>query len=84
MKKLGNALTVAARVVFVGLIRAYQYTLGPLMPLSCRFEPSCSRYAVEAIQRHGPWRGVVLAARRLLRCHPFHPGGYDPVPQKER
>ena len=63
----------------VGMIRAYRRFLSPLLPPACRFEPSCSRYALEAIERHGAARGSVLALRRLARCHPFHPGGYDPV-----
>lgn len=66
--------------IFIGLVRGYQRFVSPYTLPTCRFYPSCSAYAVEAIQRHGPWRGVVLATRRLLRCHPFHPGGYDPVP----
>ena len=62
------------------LIRAYQLTLSPLLGRCCRFEPSCSRYAMEAIRRHGFLRGSALAAWRLLRCNPFCHGGYDPVP----
>ncbi|HEY3249386.1 MAG TPA: membrane protein insertion efficiency factor YidD [bacterium] len=62
------------------LIRGYQRFVSPYTPPTCRFYPTCSAYAVEAIQRHGPMRGAILAARRVLRCHPFHPGGYDPVP----
>ena len=62
------------------LIRGYRATISPLLPPACRYTPSCSRYAVEAITRHGALRGTWLAARRLLRCHPFHAGGYDPVP----
>jgi putative membrane protein insertion efficiency factor len=54
------------------------------MPARCRFYPSCSAYALEAVQTHGAVRGLYLAARRLLRCHPFHPGGYDPVPPAHR
>jgi putative membrane protein insertion efficiency factor len=62
------------------LIAVYKRAISPLLPRSCRFYPSCSTYAAEAIERHGALRGAWLAARRLLRCHPFHPGGYDPVP----
>ncbi len=61
-------------------IRAYQVLLSPLIPACCRFSPSCSHYAAEALKRHGFFRGLHLALRRLLRCHPFHPGGWDPVP----
>ena len=62
------------------LIRFYQLALRPLLSPACRFVPSCSEYALEAYRRHGFLRGSWLAARRILRCHPFHPGGYDPVP----
>ncbi len=66
--------------LFLLLIDAYRVTLSPLVGGYCRFVPSCSVYAEEAIRRHGAWRGTRLAAARLLRCHPFCPGGYDPVP----
>lgn len=66
---------------FIFLLRAYQVTLSPLLPPACRFYPSCSQYAVEAIERRGVVAGLYLAALRLLRCHPWHPGGYDPVPE---
>jgi len=62
------------------LVEAYRVSLSPLVGGHCRFWPSCSVYAEEAILRHGARHGVALAARRLLRCHPFHPGGVDPVP----
>ncbi|MCQ8277373.1 membrane protein insertion efficiency factor YidD [Acetobacteraceae bacterium KSS8] len=61
-------------------IRFYQLFLSPLTGRNCRFEPSCSHYAMEAIEVHGPVRGLGLAFRRILRCNPWHPGGYDPVP----
>jgi hypothetical protein len=61
-------------------VRAYQLVLSPMLPPSCRFTPSCSAYALEALSRHGAMRGTWLAARRLARCHPWNPGGYDPVP----
>jgi len=61
-------------------IRAYQLLLSPLLPTCCRFHPSCSHYAAEALRRHGFFKGLHLGLWRLLRCHPFHPGGWDPVP----
>jgi len=64
----------------MAVVRAYQLMLSPLLPPSCRFTPSCSVYAHEALKRHGAVRGTWLAARRLARCHPWNPGGYDPVP----
>ncbi|HZU90625.1 MAG TPA: membrane protein insertion efficiency factor YidD [Stellaceae bacterium] len=63
-----------------GLIRAYQLFVAPILPPSCRYYPSCSHYAAEAVAVHGPWHGLLLALRRLLRCHPWGGGGYDPVP----
>ena len=70
---------VAARALLL-LIEVYRVTLAPLIGGFCRYVPSCSVYAQEAIRRHGALRGARLATRRLLRCHPFHPGGFDPVP----
>lgn len=66
--------------VLILLIRAYQVVLSPFVGGACRFLPSCSAYAVEAIATHGAWRGSILAARRLSRCHPFGRAGFDPVP----
>jgi uncharacterized protein len=68
------------KAILLALIRAYQYTLRPMLGSNCRFAPSCSEYARDAIVRHGALKGTWLAARRVLRCHPYHPGGYDPVP----
>lgn len=62
------------------LIGAYRRWVSPYLPPVCRYYPSCSAYAAEAVSRYGAWRGGLLALRRLLRCHPWHPGGYDPVP----
>jgi putative membrane protein insertion efficiency factor len=66
----------------VGPLRFYQRWISPALPPSCRFYPTCSAYAIEALQVHGPLRGAWLALRRLLRCHPWHPGGIDPVPPR--
>jgi len=68
------------KTVVLGLIRLYQLLLSPLLPPACRFVPSCSQYGYEAIRRYGVLRGGWLAVKRVARCHPFHPGGYDPVP----
>jgi putative membrane protein insertion efficiency factor len=69
-----------ARAVLI-VLRGYRTAMSPLRPPCCRYSPSCSAYAVEAIELHGVARGSWLALRRLLRCHPFHRGGHDPVPQ---
>jgi hypothetical protein len=62
-------------------VRAYKLLVSPLLPPACRFLPTCSEYAAEAIERHGAWRGIMLASRRLARCHPWGGSGYDPVPE---
>ena len=72
------------RYLAAALIRLYQWTLSPMLPRACRFYPTCSHYAHEAFLRHGVLRGAWLSARRLARCHPFNPGGFDPVPPKAR
>ncbi len=69
------------RTLATALIRLYQRTLSPLLGPRCRFYPSCSQYALEAIRRFGLLRGMALGVARLARCHPFHPGGFDPVPE---
>jgi uncharacterized protein len=68
--------------VLVGLVRLWQWTFSAIMPPSCRFQPSCSAYAVEALRIHGPLKGVWLTVRRLGRCHPWGGHGYDPVPPR--
>ena len=66
--------------LFIGLIRFYQRAISPYFPACCRYTPTCSQYALEAVRKYGALKGGYLALRRILRCHPFHPGGYDPVP----
>jgi putative membrane protein insertion efficiency factor len=67
------------KVVLIALIRGYQMVISPMLPPACRFTPTCSAYTLEAVRRYGALRGAYMGVRRLLRCHPFHPGGYDPV-----
>jgi hypothetical protein len=66
--------------LLIWLVRAYQLAISPFLPPSCRFHPTCSEYALEALRRHGAGKGTWLAIRRISRCHPWHPGGHDPVP----
>lgn len=68
------------RQLFLGLIWVYRNLISPLTPPSCRYQPTCSAYAAQAVQKHGPWRGGWLALRRIGRCHPWGGHGYDPVP----
>ena len=68
------------RAALIALVRAYQYVLRPMFGANCRFYPSCSDYAREALARHGAVRGLWLALLRVAKCHPYHPGGFDPVP----
>ena len=68
------------KTVLIGLLRFYRYAISPMLGRNCRFHPTCSEYAIEALERHGALRGGWLAAKRVGRCHPFNPGGYDPVP----
>lgn len=62
------------------LIRFYRAYISPLKPPCCRFTPTCSEYALEAVKRYGPWKGTWLSVKRIAKCHPFHKGGYDPLP----
>lgn len=70
------------KTVLIALVQAYRYAISPLLGRHCRFEPSCSEYAVGALNQHGALKGAYLSATRLCRCHPWHPGGFDPVPPR--
>jgi putative membrane protein insertion efficiency factor len=89
LMRAGNWLPVIGRTfgravgsLLVAAIRAYQVAISPLLVGSCKFVPSCSQYSVIAVHEHGPWYGSWLGVRRVLRCHPFSAGGYDPVPRR--
>lgn len=77
---MNQAVKSWATKPLIGLIRLYKYLVSPYLGNRCRFDPSCSEYAVEALKRHGAVRGLWLALRRVSRCHPWHEGGFDPVP----
>lgn len=83
MKQAWAGLRWALVALLVAPIRVYKLVLSPLLPPMCRFHPSCSVYAMGALRVHGPFRGSWLTVRRLSRCHPFHPGGLDPVPPRD-
>jgi len=74
---------VKARSIALAVLRGYKRFVSPVLPPACRFVPTCSEYAAEAIEKHGVLRGGTLAVRRLVRCGPWHPGGYDPVPSRK-
>lgn len=76
--RIGRLAERGASAIVIGLIRVYQGTLSPLLGQACRFEPTCSRYMVEAIRKYGLLRGVGKGLKRFASCHPWHPGGYDP------
>ena len=77
---LGRSARALALAIAKGCVRAYQLTLSPFIGHQCRFHPTCSNYALAALDSHGPFRGAWLSLRRLSKCHPFHPGGFDPPP----
>ncbi|WP_455376401.1 membrane protein insertion efficiency factor YidD [Kaarinaea lacus] len=68
--------------IVIAIIRSYQYLVSPFLGNHCRFHPTCSSYAVSALRKHGTLKGISLSLRRITRCHPWHEGGYDPVPEK--
>lgn len=77
-----RSIGVWVKKAILGLFRFYQTFISPLKPPSCRFYPTCSHYAIDAVQEHGSMRGLWLTAKRLIKCGPWHPGGYDPVPKR--
>ena len=80
VKKLTAIPTAALNMLLIGMVKFYRGAISPMYPPACRFTPTCSQYALEALRRHGPLRGSWLALRRILRCHPWGGSGYDPVP----
>ncbi|MCD8185003.1 MAG: membrane protein insertion efficiency factor YidD [Rikenellaceae bacterium] len=79
-RKYRNGWRLALILPWVLLIRVYKSAVSPWLPSACRFTPTCSQYALEALRKHGPIKGLYLSVRRILRCHPWGPHGYDPVP----
>ena len=79
----GSAKGTTMKWLIVGLIKVYRTVLSPMLGPKCRYTPSCSAYAIEAVEQHGAWHGGVLAVKRILRCHPWGGSGYDPVPNRE-
>ena len=80
--RLGTEVLIIIKGVFLLLIRFYRKFISPMKPPSCRFAPTCSQYAIEAIEVHGAVKGGWLSVKRISKCHPLHPGGFDPVPKK--
>ena len=76
-----KAISLLGQRLLCGLVRVYQWVISPLFPGTCRYLPTCSHYAVEAISKHGPFRGLALSVGRLARCHPWGGSGFDPVPE---
>ena len=84
IRRAAGWLSAGASAVLIGLARLYQATLSPLIGRHCRFQPTCSQYFIEAVRLRGPLVGAALGIWRILRCHPFSRGGYDPVPERRR
>ncbi len=72
------------KYLLIGLVKVYRKWISPLLGPSCRFHPTCSEYSLEALQRFGAFKGMYLSVKRILKCHPLHPGGFDPVPEKRK
>lgn len=75
-----KAISFILKKILIGFIRFYQIFISPLFPPTCRYTPTCSVYFIQALEKYGPLKGTYLGIKRILRCHPGHPGGYDPVP----
>ena len=71
---------INVKTILIYMIKGYQLFISPCLPQTCRYYPTCSTYCIQAIEKYGAAKGLLLGVRRILRCHPFHPGGYDPVP----
>jgi putative membrane protein insertion efficiency factor len=82
LRTAGLAVSALVQAVLLGVVRVYRFALSPWLGSACRFTPTCSRYALEALETHGPWVGSYLASHRVLRCHPWCDGGHDPVPPR--
>jgi putative membrane protein insertion efficiency factor len=78
MKRVLETIWRLPAMALIGLVRCYQYTLSPIVGRACRFQPTCSQYFIEAVRKYGAVSGALRGIRRIMRCHPFHPGGYDP------
>lgn len=79
MKKIAGFAACLLKKIIVFLIRGYQIFISPIMPGKCRFYPTCSTYFIQAVEKYGPFKGSMLGIKRILKCHPFHEGGYDPL-----
>ncbi|MBL4692482.1 MAG: membrane protein insertion efficiency factor YidD [Magnetovibrio sp.] len=84
MSRLAPALTRALTWIFRVLIMGYQWLVSPILGGNCRYHPTCSSYALQALEQHGPFKGAWLGVKRILRCHPWHDGGFDPVPLRHQ
>ena len=84
LQKLKNVVNLLFTTIFKGVVLFYKYAISPLTPSSCRYTPTCSTYAIDALKTYGPWRGGWMALRRIGSCHPWGGHGYDPVPPKEK
>ena len=79
MKRIAGFVRALLKKIIILLIRGYQIFISPIMPGKCRFYPTCSTYFVQAVEKYGPFKGSLLGIKRILKCHPFHEGGYDPL-----